>query len=270
MNMLFIGDTVGRAGRECVRTHLKSIVEQHRIDLTILNCENAAAGFGITPKIADQMLGWGIDVLTSGNHIWDKNEIFGYLDTQERILRPANYPPGNPGHGSVVVAARTGELVAVVNVQGRTFMPPIDDPFRSVDAELASFPEEVRVIVVDFHAEATAEKVAMGWHLDGRASALLGTHTHIPTADERILPGGLAYQTDVGMTGPFDSVIGITRESAMDRLRRQVPVRFSVATEGAELNAAVIDIDTETGKARSIQRVHRGAAETIRSRQETV
>jgi len=231
MKLLFIGDTVARAGREYVRDHLDGLKDEFEVDLTVLNCENVAAGFGVTPKIADEMLTWGIDVLTSGNHVWDRKEILGYLDTQERILRPANYPPGNPGHGTVVLETRTGERVAIVNIQGRTFMPAIDDPFRSIDAELDALPDDVRIVVVDFHAEATAEKVAMGWHLDGRASAVLGTHTHIPTADERILPRGLAYQTDVGMTGPFDSVIGMTKESVMDRFHKQIPVRFKVASK---------------------------------------
>jgi len=257
MKILFIGDTIARAGREFVRDHLDGLKNEYQIDLTVLNCENAAAGFGVTPKIADEMLAWGIDVLTSGNHVWDKKEILSYLDTQERILRPTNYPPGNPGHGHVIVPSRKGERVAIINVQGRTFMPAIDDPFRSVDAELETLPDDVRVIVVDFHAEATAEKVAMGWHLDGRASAVLGTHTHIPTADERVLPQGLAYQTDVGMTGPFDSVIGMSKESVMDRFYTQMPVRFKVASEAVELNAALIDVDAKTGKANSIKRIHR-------------
>ncbi len=257
MNVLFIGDTVARAGRECVRRHLGALRDEYQIDFTVVNCENAAAGFGVTPKIADEMLGWGIDVLTSGNHVWDRKEIFGYLDSEQRILRPANYPPGNPGRGSTVLHARTGEPVAVINVQGRVFMPDTDDPFRTVDAEIESLPGDVRVIIVDHHAEATSEKVAMGWHLDGRASAVLGTHTHIPTADARILPRGLAYQTDVGMTGPFDSVIGMTRESTMARLSLQVPVRLEAASEGVELNGAVIDVDAESGRARSIRRVHR-------------
>ncbi len=257
MKVLFIGDTVARAGRECVRDHLDALKGEFAIDLTVLNCENAAAGFGITPKIADELFGWGIDVLTSGNHIWDKREILGYLDSEPRILRPANYPPSNPGHGRVVVESANGTPVAVINIQGRTFMPPIDDPFRVVDAELEALPDSVRVILVDVHAEATAEKVALGWYLDGRVSLVIGTHTHIPTADERILPGGLAYQTDVGMTGPFDSVIGMKKDPVFERFHRQVPVRFEAASGKVELNATVVDIDETTGKARGIERVHR-------------
>ena len=257
MNILFIGDIVARAGREVLGEHLKSIQEEYAIDFTISNCENAAAGFGVTPKIADELLSWGVDVLTSGNHIWDKKEILPYLDTQPRLIRPANYPPANAGHGTVVVDSAGGETVAVINIQGLSFMPPIDDPFRAVDRELAQIPDHARVVVVDMHAEATAEKVAMGWYLDGRVSAVLGTHTHIPTADERVLPEGTAYQTDVGMTGPFDSVIGMSRESVMERFHKQIPVRFEPATDDSQVNAVVIDVNSETGKARSIQRVRR-------------
>ena len=257
MNILFIGDTCARAGRTIVHQHLKSIQEEREVDLTILNCENAAAGFGVTPKIADELFGWGVDVLTSGNHIWDKKEILPYLDSQALLLRPANYPPGNPGRGCVVAKTQRGENVAVLNIQGRVFMPSIDDPFRTADAELSALPSDVRVIIVDIHAEATAEKVAMGWYLDGKVSAVLGTHTHIPTADETILPAGTAYQTDVGMTGPFDSVIGVMTKEVLERFLQQRPVRFEPATGDARLNAALIDIDSETGKARSIERIQR-------------
>ncbi len=257
MKILFIGDLVARAGRDILREHLGSIRESMDIDLVIVNCENAAAGFGVTPKIADELLGWGVDVLTSGNHIWDRKEVLPYLDTETRLLRPANYPAVNPGHGSIVVQARTGDPVAVLNVQGRVFMPSIDDPFRAVDEELERLPEDVRVIVVDMHAEATAEKVAIGWYLDGRVSAVLGTHTHIPTADATVLPEGTAYQTDVGMTGPFRSVIGVEAKGAIERFLKQVPVRFEPASEDARLNGAVIDVDPATGKARSIERVSR-------------
>jgi metallophosphoesterase (TIGR00282 family) len=259
MKVLFIGDTVARAGREFVRDRLDGLKKEFDIDFTVLNCENAAGGFGITPKVADELLGWGIDVLTSGNHIWDKREILGYLDSQPRILRPANYPPPNPGHGRVMVETAGGIPVAVINIQGRTYMPPIDDPFRAVDAEIEALPDAVKVILIDVHAEATAEKVALGWYLDGRASLVVGTHTHIPTADERILPRGLAYQTDVGMTGPFDSVIGMTKGPVFERFHRQVPVKFEAASEKVELNAIVVEIDETTGKSIRIERVHRTA-----------
>ena len=257
MKILYIGDTVANAGRTIVRTHLKELQEQHSIDLTILNCENAAPGNGVTPQMADDFLDWGIDVLTSGNHIWNKKEILPYLNKQSRLLRPANYPPENPGRGVVVVKTRAGEPVAVINLQGRVYMPPIDDPFRCADAELAALPKNVKAIFVDMHAEATSEKVAMGWYLDGRVSAVIGSHTHIPTADERILPGGTAYQTDAGMTGPFDSVIGVMKEAAIKRFLTQMPERFEPASQDARLNAVVIDVDGETGKARSILRVQR-------------
>jgi hypothetical protein len=212
---------------------------------------------GITPQMADDFFDWGVDVLTSGNHIWNKKEILPYLNRQARILRPANYPSGNPGHGGVVAKTRAGEPIAVLNLQGRVYMPPIDDPFRVADAELGALPKEVKTIFVDMHAEATSEKVAMGWYLDGRVSAMVGSHTHIPTADETILPGGTAYQTDAGMTGPFYSVIGVMKEGAINRFLTQMPERFEPASQDVRLNAVVIDVDGETGKARSILRIQR-------------
>jgi metallophosphoesterase (TIGR00282 family) len=236
---------------------LKQLKEEYQVDLTILNCENAAAGFGVTPTIADEFLDWGVDVLTSGNHIWDKKEIFPYLDKHSRILRPANYPPGNPGRGCMVARTREGEEFAVLNLQGRVFMPATDDPFRAADAELAKLSKDVKVIFVDMHGEATSEKVAMGWYLDGRVSAVIGTHTHIPTADEMILPGGTAYQTDAGMTGPFMSVIGVMKEDVIHRFLTQIPVKFESASQDVRLNGTLIDVDSSTGKARSIQRIHR-------------
>jgi metallophosphoesterase (TIGR00282 family) len=257
LKILYIGDTVANAGRTIVRTHLKELQENYSIDLTILNCENAAPGNGVTPQMADDFLDWGVDVLTSGNHIWNKKEILPYLDKQSRLLRPANYPAENPGHGVAVVKTRAGEAVAVINLQGRVYMPPIDDPFRCADAELAALPKDVKTIFVDMHAEATSEKVAMGWYLDGRVSAVIGSHTHIPTADETILPGGTAYQTDAGMTGPFHSVIGVMKEGAIRRFLTQMPERFEPASQDTRLNAVVIDVDSETGKARSILRVQR-------------
>jgi len=257
LKILYIGDTVASAGRTIVRTHLKELQEEHSIDLTILNCENAASGNGVTPQMADEFLDWGVDVLTSGNHIWNKREILPYLDKQSRLLRPANYPPGNPGRGVVVVKTRAGEPAAVLNLQGRVFMAPIDDPFRVADAELAALPSHVKVVFVDIHADATSEKVALGWYLDGRVSAVIGSHTHIPTADETILPGGTAYQTDAGMTGPFHSVIGVLKEAAIKRFLTQMPERFEHASQDVRLNGVVIDVDSKTGKARSILRIQR-------------
>jgi metallophosphoesterase (TIGR00282 family) len=257
LKILFIGDTVGSPGRAIVHQHLRDLQKDYSVDLSILNCENAAAGFGVTPKIADEFFDWGIDVLTSGNHIWDKKEILPYLARHPRILRPANYPADNPGRGVLVLKAKNGEDAAVINLQGRAFMPPIDDPFRTADAELEKLPKHIKVIFVDMHAEATAEKMAMGWYLDGRVSAVVGTHTHIPTADERILPAGTAYQTDTGMSGPFFSVVGMIKDEAIRRFLTQIPGRFEPASQDAQLNGALIDIDSSTGKALRIERIHR-------------
>jgi metallophosphoesterase (TIGR00282 family) len=257
MKILFIGDTVGKAGRTIVHQYLKHLQEEYQVDLTILNCENAAAGFGVTPKIADEFFDWGIDVLTSGNHIWDKKEIIPYLDKNSRILRPANYPSDNPGKGVTLVKTNSGEQVAVLNLQGRVFMPPTDDPFRVADAELAKLPKEVKVIFVDMHGEATSEKVAMGWYLDGRVSAVVGTHTHIPTADETILPGGTAFLTDAGMAGPFYSVIGVIKEDVIRRFLTSIPSSFESASQDARLNGVFVEVDSQTGKAKQIERIHR-------------
>ena len=257
MNILFIGDTVGKAGRAIVHQYLKQLQEEYRVDLTILNCENAAAGFGVTPKIADEFFDWGIDVLTSGNHIWDKKEIMPYLAKNRRLLRPANYPVDNPGIGVSVLKTGSGEEVAVLNLQGRVFMPPTDDPFRVADAELAKLPKHIKVIFVDMHGEATSEKVAMGWYLDGRVSAVVGTHTHVPTADETILPGGTAFITDVGMAGPFYSVIGVVKEDVIRRFLTSIPTKFESASLDARLNAVFVDVESQTGKARRIERIHR-------------
>jgi metallophosphoesterase (TIGR00282 family) len=257
MKILYIGDTVGNAGCTIVRHYLKTLQQDLKIDLTILNCENAAGGFGITPKIADELFDWGIDVLTSGNHIWDKKEIMPYLTKKSRILRPANYPDDNPGKGLAVLKARSGEDAAVLNLQGRVFMTPIDDPFRTADAQLAKIPAHVKVKFVDMHAEATSEKVAMGWYLDGRVSAVIGSHTHIPTADETILPKGTAYLTDAGMSGPFDSVVGVVRDQIIQRFLTQIPSRLETSSQDARLNAVFIDVDSTTGKARKIERIQR-------------
>jgi 2',3'-cyclic-nucleotide 2'-phosphodiesterase len=253
MNILFIGDIFGSPGRRIVADHLQDIVAANRIDLTIANGENAAGGFGITPQLSEDLLALGIDVLTSGNHIWDKREIFDYLARQPRLLRPANYPEG-PGSGVYLHRTAAGVPCAVINLQGRVYMASTDDPFRKADEILAALDPAIKVRFVDFHAEVTSEKMAMGWHLDGRVSAIVGTHTHIPTADTRVLPGGAAYQTDCGMTGPYDSVIGVDTEIILQRFKTALPVRMEAAKKGAELHAVIVDVDEATGKARAIRR----------------
>jgi metallophosphoesterase (TIGR00282 family) len=253
MNILFIGDIFGAPGRRMVADHLEDIVQTNSIDFTIANAENAAGGFGITPAIAEDLLKIGIDVLTSGNHIWDKRDIFDYFGRQPRLLRPANYPEG-PGQGVVAIRARNGVECAVLNLQGRTYMTPIDCPFRAVDRLLAGLDPAIKVKFVDFHAEVTSEKVAMGWHLDGKVSAVIGTHTHIPTADTRVLPGGTAYQTDCGMTGPYSSVIGVETDVILQRFLTGLPVRMEAAKGSPELHAVIIDVDEESGHARAVRR----------------
>jgi 2',3'-cyclic-nucleotide 2'-phosphodiesterase len=237
-----------------VARHLRDIVDSESIDLVIANVENAAGGFGVTPQLADDLLGFGIDVMTSGNHIWDKREIYDYFARQPRLLRPANYAEELPGAGVVVVQARNGVDCAVINLQGRVYMPHTDCPFRKADRLLAELPSEVKVRFVDFHAEVTSEKIAMGWHLDGRASAMVGTHTHVPTADTRILPGGTAYQTDAGMTGPYNGVIGVDKQIILQRFLTQMPVRMEAAQHGAELHGVIVEVDENTGRATAVRR----------------
>jgi 2',3'-cyclic-nucleotide 2'-phosphodiesterase len=253
--LLFIGDIVGRPGRELVRRGVPALVAHHQIDLVIANVENSAAGFGVTPDIADDLLSYGIHVMTGGNHSWDKKEIIPYFEDQPRLLRPANLPASAPGRGSYVARADNGELVGVVNVMGRVFMTPIDDPFRVAAEEIERLHKHTRVIFVDMHAEATSEKVALGWYLDGRASVVVGTHTHVQTADERILPQGTAYITDVGMTGPHDSVIGVERSAVVQRFLTALPQRFETATENPRLNGVLVGVDEATGRATSISRL---------------
>ena len=253
MNLLFIGDIFASPGRRIVADHLQDIVTTNQIDLVIANGENAAGGFGITPAIAEDLLALGIDVLTSGNHVWDKRDLYDYLDRQPRLVRPANYPSA-PGRGIVTVLSRTGISCAVLNLQGRTYMPSTDCPFRTADRLLSELDAGVKVRFVDFHAEVTSEKIAMGWYLDGRVSAVVGTHTHVPTADTRILPGGTAYQTDCGMTGPYQSVIGVDTGIVLQRFLTSLPVRMEAARGGAELHAVIIDIDELTGRARAVRR----------------
>jgi metallophosphoesterase (TIGR00282 family) len=254
MNILFLGDIFASAGRRILADQLHGIIASESIALTVANAENAAGGFGITPLVAEELFGLGVDVLTSGNHIWDKRELIEYLPHQPRLLRPANYPDETPGSGMIVVESVEGVPCAVISLQGRTHMPPTDCPFRKADSVLAGMSESVKVRIVDFHAEATSEKVAMGWYLDGRVSAVLGTHTHIPTSDEKVLPRGTAYMTDVGMTGPYDSVIGVQKDIILRRFLTSVPVRMESAKRGVELHAAIIDVDEQSGRARSIRR----------------
>jgi metallophosphoesterase (TIGR00282 family) len=253
VKILFIGDIFGSPGRHIVADHVADIVQTNEIDLAIANAENAAGGFGITPAIAEDLFALGLDVLTSGNHVWDKRELYDYLNRQPRLLRPANYPEG-PGHGVVTVRARNGVECAVINLQGRTYMPCTDCPFRKADLLLSQMDPAVKVKFVDFHAEVTSEKMALGWYLDGRVSAVVGTHTHVPTADTRILPQGTAYQTDCGMTGPYRSVIGVDTEIILQRFLTGLPVRMEAAKHGVELHSVIVDVDEETGKARAVRR----------------
>ena len=254
MKLLFIGDIFGHAGRKIVADHVKDIREAQGIDVVIANGENSAAGFGITPNIADELFGYGIDVMTSGNHIWDKKDIYEYFKRQPRLLRPANYPAGVPGEGIYIHETKSGARCAVMNLQGRVYMAQTDCPFRKAEGFLAALPADVKVRFLDFHAEVTSEKMAMGWYLDGRVSAIVGTHTHIPTADTRILPGGTAYQTDCGMTGPYDSVIGVEKETVLQKFLTALPVRMEPAKGGVELHSVIVEVDDATGKAIEVKR----------------
>ena len=255
MNILFIGDIVGRPGRDLVRRGVAALREYHQIDLVIANAENAAAGFGITRELGEQILDAGVDVMTSGNHIWDKKEAIDYIGIEPRLLRPLNFPEGVPGNGSYVARTENGVSVGVINAMGRVFMLNIDDPFARVLQEIDKVKQRARIVFVDFHAEATSEKIAMGWHLDGKVTAVVGTHTHVQTADDRILPKGTAYLTDVGMTGPHDSVIGVEVEAALGRFRNAMPARFETATGNPRLNAVIIEADENTGLATEMERI---------------
>jgi metallophosphoesterase (TIGR00282 family) len=256
LRILFIGDIVGSPGRKIVHDRLADILTQRQIDLCIANGENSASGFGITPRLAEELFAAGVEVITGGNHIWDRREILEFFPHEPRLIRPANFPPGLPGKGVFVGKTRAGVGFAVLDLQGRTFMAAIDDPFRAAIAELAAIPADVKVIVVDIHAETTSEKQAMGWYLDGKVSAVLGTHTHVATADEHVLPAGTAYITDVGMTGPHDSVIGMEKQSVLQRFLDSMPTRFVVAEGDVQMNTVLIDVDEETGRALSIQRLN--------------
>lgn len=259
MKVLFIGDIIGSPGRKGVASLLPGLLDSYNLDLVIANGENSAGGFGITPEVAEELFSLGINCLTSGNHIWTQKEIEGYIAGRPELLRPANYPAAAPGRGSLVTKASNGTKVGVANVMGRVFMDPIDCPFMALDREIAVVSQETKIIVVDLHAEATSEKQALGWYLDGRASAAIGTHTHVQTSDERILPGGTAYITDVGMTGPIDSVIGIRKEDALARFLTGMPRRFEVAKGQVQLQAVIIDLEEQTGKATGITRLRLNA-----------
>ncbi len=256
MRVLFVGDIVGRAGRKILREKLGPVCHSNNVDFTILNVENAAGGFGITRKIGEEFMRLHVDVMTSGNHIWDNPEAFSYLEAQPMLLRPENYPPGLPGSGSCLATSETGIAVGVINLQGRVFMNPLDCPFRAAEKLVEELKEKTDVIIVDFHAEATSEKMAMGWFLDGKVSAVLGTHTHVPTADNRILPSGTAYVTDVGMTGAYDSIIGMQVETALPRFLNGISrARFEPASGNPRLCSVLMDINPGTGKCNSIERV---------------
>ncbi len=260
MKILFIGDVVGKAGRRALASHLPRLIDRHRIDFTIVNIENAADGMGVTPEISEDMLAMGVDCLTSGNHIWDRREIRDYIAGQPRLLRPLNYPGDLPGSGVHVGETPAGVRVGVINVMGRVFMPPVNDPFRPARDAVTEMKRQTPVIVVDMHGETTSEKVAMGWFLDGQASAVVGTHTHIQTADETILPGGTAYITDVGMTGPYDSVIGMSKEIIMARFLTLDSGRMTSARGDPRVCGVVLDVDEVSGRARSIERLMLPAA----------
>ncbi len=255
MNILFIGDIFASGGRAIVADLLHRLMAEHRVDLAIANAENSAGGFGITPSICEELLSLGLDVLTGGNHSFDKREIHDYIDHQPRLLRPANYPPPLPGNGVFIAKARNGAPYAVLNLQGRAHMANIDCPFQKADELLKGLDPAIKIRFVDFHAELTSEKMAMGWYLDGRVTAMIGTHTHIPTADTRVLPGGTAYQTDAGMTGPYDSVIGVDKDTIVRRFLSGLAGRMEAARHGVELHGVIVQADDTTGKALAIERV---------------
>ena len=262
MRILFIGDIVGSPGRQIVQDRLADLVAQRHIDLVIANGENSAAGFGITPRIAEELLQTDIAVVTGGNHSWDKREIMEFLPHEPRLLRPANFPDGSPGSGLYIGTAKDGIKYCVINLQGRVFLPAIDDPFRKADELLATLPPDVAIVFVDMHAETTSEKIALGWYLDGRATVVVGTHTHVTTADEHVLPQGTAFITDVGMTGPHSGVIGMDREAIIRKFINGLPARFEVASGDVQMNAVLIETDDDGPRnaagrlrARSIERV---------------
>jgi metallophosphoesterase (TIGR00282 family) len=255
MKVIIIGDVVGKPGRKILASALKTLKEQHEAEFVVANIENAAEGAGLVPRMGDEILNAGVDVMTSGNHIFDKKEVIQYIENQPRLLRPANYAPDAPGRGLWLGSTESGTQVAVINIQGRVFMPPTDCPFRTADRLLTEIGNRASVIIVDHHAEATSEKLAMGRYLDGRVSVVVGTHTHVQTADEQIFPGGTGYITDLGMTGPYDSVIGVESQLVIARFLRGLPIRYQTASENPRLHGVVVEIDERSGKAVSIERL---------------
>ncbi len=259
MKILAVGDIIGKPGRTILEKYLKKNISKY--DLVIVNGENSASGFGITEKVAEDFFDIGVDVITSGNHIWDRREVYGYIASEHRLLRPLNYPSGVPGNGSGVFNAKNGEKVAVINIQGRVFMNETDSPFVRIKDELEEIKKETNVVIVDFHAEATSEKIAMGWYLDGEISLLYGTHTHVMTADNRILNNGTGYITDIGMTGGADGVIGTIKDKIIEKFLTSLPQKFEVCDQNIRINAIESEIDSETGKCLSITRVDLGLNE---------
>ena len=257
MKILFIGDVVGEPGRHAIKELLPKIKKSEGLEFTIANCENVAGGSGVTPALADELFGSGIDVLTSGDHIWKRKEILERLESDTRILRPANYPDGDPGAGSTVIESESGIKIGVINIIGRVFMQPVECPFRVAKELVEKLKSKARIIIVDMHAEATSEKIALGWYLDGLVSAIVGTHTHVQTADEKILPQGTAFISDAGMTGPLDGVIGRKKEQILNRFLTQMPTKFEMAEGDIQLHGVIIDIDDKTGKAISIKRIQK-------------
>ncbi len=255
MKIFFIGDIIGKPGRYYIKEKLPEFLKEHEIDCCLANAENCSGGFGLTRESSEELFRSGVNVLTSGNHIWDRKVIMSFIDKETRLLRPLNYPPGTPGKGDLIFEAGNGVPIGVVNLQGRVFMAPIDCPFRAVESNLDRIKREARIVLVDFHAEATAEKIAMGWFLAGKVTGVVGTHTHVQTADERVLEGGTAYITDVGMTGSISGVIGMRKQEAIQKLVTQLPKRFTPDTGDVKMMGVVLDVDENTGKAISITRI---------------
>lgn len=257
MRILFIGDVVGEPGRHAIKELLPKIKKSEGVEFVIANAENVAGGSGVTPALAEELFGYGIDCITSGDHIWKRKEVFEKLDSDKRLLRPANYPSGDPGSGSTIIESKSGTSVGVINLVGRVFMQAVECPFKTAKREIEKIKNKAQIIIVDIHAEATSEKIAMGWYLDGTVSALIGTHTHVQTADEKILPQGTAFISDAGMTGALDGVIGRKKEQILNRFLTQMPTKFEMAEGDVQLHGVIIDIDDKTGKANSIKRIQK-------------